>query len=173
MKFLKRHYLDKAGLPLPDSGYKNALAAVYWLLIISGIFTLQTNLTPFGIAFNFAVLVPFYTGLRKSPERGLFMGIVIGLIEDGLSRSILGPHILSKGMVGFLSPLLAGRFFVWTPLFGSIALFVVTFLDGLIVYACKGIFLAPPALFKIAVLYIFIQSIVNAPIGYFIRPRHE
>jgi cell shape-determining protein MreD len=97
----------------------------------------------------------------------------IGLVEDSLTHSILGPNILSKGMVGLLSPLMSGRFFIWTPLFGIAALFGMTFLDGLVSYGARGLFLSPPMEFTEAVTNIFFQSLINAPIGFFIRPRDE
>jgi rod shape-determining protein MreD len=172
MKLFKRHYLDKKGLPVIDAERKWQ-DILFWTVIITALFAVKTNITVFGTSLNLTVLVPFYFGLKKSPEKGLMIGVTVGLIEDSLSNTILGPNIISKGSIGILSSLLLGRFFVWTPLFGVLACFAITFFDSIIVYTCRELFFVQPALFKGAVVKMLVQSAFNAPIGYFIKPADE
>jgi len=172
MNYFRKEKLDSRGFPKPPSKSRVALVLL-WALAISALFVLQTNIVFWDFTLNLAVLVPFYIGLKRSPEKGMIAGAGIGLIEDSISLSITGPHILSKGIVGLLSPLLAGRFFIWTPLFGVLALFLMTFIDGFLVYAAKSIFQEPPSDMQNALLEILVQAAINAPLGFFIKPREE
>lgn len=172
MNYFRREKLDRKGYPKPPSKSKLVLVS-FWILVICAIFVLQTNLFFWDVTLNLSVLVPFYMGLRRSPEKGMLSGVGMGLIEDSISLSITGPHILSKGVVGLISPLLAGKFFIWTPLFGVFALFLMTFLDGFLVYAAKSVFQEPPTGMQNALLEILVQSSINAPLGFFIKPREE
>lgn len=170
MNYFKKQRLDERAFPDLPSRSK-LIPVAFWMLVIVIVFFIQTNIRLFGAALNLAVLIPFFIGVRKSPEKGLLAGIGIGLIQDSLSHAIIGPHILSKGMVGLISPLMSGKFFIWTPLFGIASLFAMTFLDGMVVYASMSIFQSVSSSLSQVLLDILIQSLINAPVGYFIRPR--
>jgi rod shape-determining protein MreD len=172
MKIFKKHYLDHRGYPKLAAPSKWKSLA-FWILVVTALIVIKTNVTLFGVSLNLTVLIPFYFGLKRSPEKGLVAGIIVGLIEDSLSNTILGPNILSKGAVGMLSSLLSGRFFIWTPAFGIAACFAMSFLDVLIVYVSRELFFVNPGIFKYAAGRMLIQSLINAPIGYFIRPKDE
>lgn len=172
MKIFKRHYLDARGLPVVVTRRKWGDIA-FWAVLITGLFVLKTHISIFGTSLNLTVLVPFYFGLKKSPEKGFLIGILVGLIEDSLSSTIMGPNILSKGSIGILSSLFLGRFFIWTPFFGILACFTVTLFDSFIVYICRELFFVQPAPFKGAVLKMLFQSALNAPLGFFMRPSNE
>ncbi|MEE9523140.1 MAG: rod shape-determining protein MreD [Thermodesulfovibrionales bacterium] len=172
MKTFKKSYLDHKGFPVLASS-KKWQVILFWTLIVAVLIVIKTNVTLFGVSLNLTVLIPFYFGLKRSPEKGLLAGVIVGLVEDSLSNTILGPNILSKGTVGMLSSLLSGRFFIWTPLFGIAACFAMSFLDVLIVYMSRELFFVNPGMFKHAAMRMFIQSLINAPIGYFIRPKDE
>lgn len=172
MNYFRKEKLDSRGFPKPPS--KSRLGVVFiWSLVITAAFIIQTNVSFWGFTLNLTVLIPFFVGLRRSPERGMLAGAGIGLIEDSISLAITGPHILSKGIVGLFSPLMAGKFFIWTPLFGVFALFLMSFLDGFLVYSAKAVFQSPPSGLQNALLEFLIQAIINAPLGYFIRPSEE
>jgi rod shape-determining protein MreD len=172
MKIFKKSYLDHKGFPVLASPNKWQVI-LFWTLVVTVLIVIKTNITLFGVSLNLTVLIPFYFGLKRSPEKGLLAGVIVGLVEDSLSNTILGPNILSKGTVGVLSSLLSGRFFIWTPLFGIAACFAMSFLDVLIVYVSRELFFVNPGMFKHAAMRMLIQSLINAPIGYFIRPKDE
>lgn len=172
MKIFKKHYLDHRGFP--ELAAPNRWKVVFfWTLIVTTLIVIKSNITLFGVSLNLTVLIPFYFGLKRSPEKGLVAGIIVGLIEDSLSNTLLGPNILSKGTVGMLSSLLSGRLFIWTPVFGIAACFAMSFLDVFIVYVSRELFFVNPGIFKHAAGRMIIQSLINAPIGYFIRPKDE
>ncbi len=172
MRMFKRHYLDVKGFP--ETVRKSPLLSVLkWIAVVTALIIIQTNIHPFELHLNFTIIVPVFLGLRRSSEHGMLAGVLVGLLEDTLSNTILGPHMLAMGVVGFLAPLLAGRFFIWTPLFGVAALFAMSATDSLIVLLSRKIFFTQIMPLKSALLAIMFQSLVNAPVGYFIRPRDE
>ncbi|MGW8272416.1 MAG: hypothetical protein ACWGN7_03390 [Thermodesulfovibrionales bacterium] len=149
----------------------SALSLVLWLLGLIAIFIIQMNVSMFGVFLNLIVLVPFYVGVRSTPEKGLLAGIGVGFFQDGLGLGLIGPNMLSKGVVGLLSPLMAGKFFIWTRVFGMVTMFTMTFLDGWMVYASKSVFQSISTDLDVVFRDVLIQSLINAPLGYLIKPR--
>jgi rod shape-determining protein MreD len=146
---------------------------VLWAAILLFTFVLQGSISFFDISPNLTVILACYAGIRKREVKGMLIGSVIGMIEDSLSGAFLGPHLLSKGLIGYLSSLTYSRFFIWTPLLGIITMSVLTFIDGLIIFASRSIFDRMPASFLVALFMIVIQSLFNAPFGFILRPKTE
>ena len=144
-----------------------------WAAILLFAFVLQGSISFFDISPNLTVILACYAGIKKREVNGMLIGSVIGLIEDSLSGAFLGPHLLSKGLIGYLSSLTYSRFFIWTPLLGIITVSVLTFIDGLIIFASRSIFDRMPAGFLVALFMIVIQSLLNAPFGFILRPKTE
>jgi len=144
-----------------------------WAAILLFAFVLQGSISFFDISPNLTVILACYAGIKKREVNGMLIGSVIGIIEDSLSGAFLGPHLLSKGLIGYLSSLTYSRFFIWTPLLGIITVSVLTFIDGLIIFASRSIFERMPAGFLVALFMIVIQSLLNAPFGFILRPKTE
>jgi rod shape-determining protein MreD len=144
-----------------------------WAAILLFAFVLQGSISFFDISPNLTVILACYAGIKKREVNGMLIGSVIGIIEDSLSGAFLGPHLLSKGLIGYLSSLTYSRFFIWTPLLGIITVSVLTFIDGLIIFASRSIFDRMPAGFLVALFMIVIQSLLNAPFGFILRPKTE
>jgi rod shape-determining protein MreD len=140
-------------------------AVVFFLALI-----MQGSLSLFDIVPNFTVLAAFYAGIKYGDIRGLAIGAVAGIIEDSLSGAFIGPNLLSKGLVGYLSSFLYQRFFVWNPLLGTISVAMVTFADGLTVFFLRSLFDRMPVGAGAALLIIVVQSLLNAPLGLFLKP---
>ena len=109
--------------------------------------------------------------MKKGEVPGMFFGALIGLIEDIISGVLLGPNILSKGLIGYLSSSLYRKLFIWTPFIGVINIFSLTFLDSSIVFILRSIFDKIPLNIGTALFIIIVQSIINAPLGIFIKPK--
>ena len=136
-------------------------------------FFLQGRISVLGISPDLTALVVFYTGLRYGETKGLLLGIITGAIEDSLSLSFIGPHMLSKAIIGFSSYFFAsGGLLRWTPVLGIFSVAFLTFTDNLVVILTKAMFDRMPALFSTAMFVSFMQSLLNAPAGIFIRPKH-
>jgi len=109
--------------------------------------------------------------MKRGEIPGMFFGALIGLIEDIITGGLLGPNILSKGLIGYLSSSLYRKLFIWTPLVGAINIFSLTFLDSSIVFILRSIFDKIPVDIGAALFIIMVQSLVNAPLGIFIKPK--
>ena len=63
------------------------------------------------------LLVTIYFGLSKrNPSSGLLLGMVIGLLQDSLSRTPLGLYGIAKTLVGFLASSIGARIDVEHPI---------------------------------------------------------
>jgi len=63
------------------------------------------------------LLVTIYFALsRRNPSSGLMLGMVVGLLQDSLSRTPLGLYGISKTLVGFLGSSLGARIDVEHPI---------------------------------------------------------
>jgi rod shape-determining protein MreD len=142
-----------------------------WAIIVLLTFLVQGSISLMHIKLNLTALLVCSMGLKKGETPGMFFGAFIGLVEDSLSGVLLGPNILSKGLIGYLSSSLYKRLFIWTPLLGVINIFSLTFLDSSLVFMLRSAFDTIPVNLGSAFFIIMIQSIVNAPIGIFLKPK--
>lgn len=144
-----------------------------WAGAILLTFFLQSRVSVLDIPPDLTAILVFYAGIRHGETKGLLTGVLIGALEDSISSSIIGPNLLGKGMVGFsASFFISGGVFRWTPVLGIVALSFLTFLDNSIVYLSRSIFDKMPAPPASALFIAVMQSLINAPAGIFIRPKH-
>jgi rod shape-determining protein MreD len=144
---------------------------VVWVLVAAFIFILQGSISLFDITPNLTAALACYAGIKKREIKGMFLGSLIGIIEDSLSGPFLGPNLLSKGLIGYLSSFIYSRFFIWTPLLGVISISVLTLIDGFIVFMSRGIFDKTPVSIGSAAFIIIFQALLNAPLGIFLKPN--
>jgi rod shape-determining protein MreD len=143
-----------------------------WIVIILFTFFIEERISIFHVSPNFTVLLVYYVGIRKGGTEGLFLGSIIGAIQDSISSAFLGPNLLSKGIVGYFSSFMSGSFFRWTPLLGAIGIGVLTIVDDTVVFATRSFFDRMPTSIKAAAFKIIIQSLINVPLGLFLRPKN-
>lgn len=145
---------------------------LYWTIAIYLAFLFQGKFFILGTPLNLTVLLAYYAGIRCGETRGLFLGALIGALQDIMASSIIGPNLMSKGIVGFASSyFISGSVFRWTPLFGLIIIFALTFFDNTLVFMSRSMFVGMPKTFSDAFLIAVTQSLMNAPVGMFIRPK--
>lgn len=142
-----------------------------WAVIILFTFFIKGRISLFGVTPNFTSVLVYYAGIRKGEFGGILLGTLIGSVEDSLSGAFLGPNLLSKGIVGYFSSFMSGSFFRWTPLLGAIGISVLTLADNVLVLVSRSFFERMPVSIKAAVFIIVIQSLINAPLGIFLRPK--
>jgi rod shape-determining protein MreD len=142
-----------------------------WTSIIFLTFIIQESVSLFNVTPDLTLVLVFYVGIRKGEVKGIFFGSLIGIIEDSLSGTLLGPNLLSKGLAGYLSSLIYSRFFIWTPLLGIISISALTLIDSSIVFISRSIFAKIPAGTGAAFFAIVMQSVLNAPFGILLRPE--
>jgi rod shape-determining protein MreD len=144
-----------------------------WAGIIFVTFGIQGSVSLFDVTPNFTVILACYAGIREGEVKGLLFGSLIGIIEDSLSGNLLGPHLLSKGLTGYLAAFLYGKIFVWTPVLGILTIMVLTVVDSFAVYTARSVFGTMPSGIGSAAFIIAMQSIMNAPLGIFLKKRKE
>jgi rod shape-determining protein MreD len=136
-------------------------------------FFLQGRISLLGISPDLTALVIFFAGMRYGETRGLLLGILTGAIEDGLTGSFVGPHMLSKGIIGFSSSFfISGGFFRWTPVLGAIAVALLTVSDNMVVFWTRTIFNKMPSTLSEAFFVTVMQALLNTPAGIFMGPKH-
>jgi rod shape-determining protein MreD len=146
---------------------------IFWIAVTFFTFLIQGSISIFDITPNLTTVLACYAGIRKKEKKGMFMGSLIGLVEDNIASPFLGPNLLSKGLIGYFSSLVYSRFFVWTPVLGMISISVLTLADGFVVLMSRSIFDKMPVNFWAAAFIVLIQSLLNAPFGIFLKPKKE
>jgi rod shape-determining protein MreD len=95
-------------------------AAVVLALVLQAFFPVHLRWANF---LEFPLLVTLYFALSKrNPSSGLLLGMVIGLLQDSLSRTPLGLYGIAKTLVGFVGSSIGARLDVEHP----IARFILT-----------------------------------------------
>lgn len=147
---------------------------VFGLQFIINNYLVQVNIV-LALVYIFSILtISERTGFASArPEaKATLFGASAGLLEDILAGSIIGPSMLSKGMAGYLSCyLFSDLIFIWTPLWGSLAIGLLTLLDGFIIVTLRNTFsdmyLSGPGSFA----SVFYQALLNVPLGILVRAR--
>src|SRR5512147_2878549 len=103
-------------------------------------FLLQIKISILGVPPDLTAAVAYYFGITGGSTKGVLFGSLIGLIEDSVGGSILGPNLLGKGLVGFFSSFMSGSPLRWTPLLGIVSLAILTLMDGSIILLSRAIF---------------------------------
>ncbi|MDH5768977.1 MAG: rod shape-determining protein MreD [Nitrospirota bacterium] len=147
------------------------MSYIFWAIIIVLIFIIQGKVSLFDVVPNFIFVVAYYAGIRGEKVYGTLLGSLIGAVQDSLSGIFLGPNLLSKGLVGYFSSCMSGSFFRWTPLLGIIGISILTVFDGTVVFLSRSIFERMPVSIGTALFMVTLQSLINAPLGLFLKPR--
>ncbi len=135
-------------------------------------FVIQMKVSIFGVSPDLTAVVAYYFGIKGGPVRGIFLGSLIGIVEDSMAGIFLGPNLLGKGVVGYFSSFMSGSLFRWTPLLGMVSLFALTVLDGVMVVLSRTIFEAAPSSLTRWMLVVVTQGLLNTVLGIAIRPRN-
>src|SRR5215510_7488743 len=113
------------------------------------------------------LLITVYFGLsRRNPSTGLLLGMVIGLLQDSLSKTPLGLFGLSKTLIGYLASSIGARLDTEHPL----ARFALTgaffaLQQGIVILTRKLLLAQPQPWFTMSLL---IACVVNATLGVFL-----
>ncbi|HTR45178.1 MAG TPA: hypothetical protein VMH06_05655 [Thermodesulfovibrionales bacterium] len=142
----------------------------FLVLAAAAALVLQTTVTFYGLSPALTTLVAYYVGISSGAAKGTLFGSLLGMVEDSISGGMIGPNLLGKGMVGLFSSFLSGGPFRWSPLLGTLALFILTVLEGVLVFIVKGVYEALPAPPARAALILALQGALNACAGVLIKP---
>ncbi len=158
--------------------------ALKWILLTVLVFLLQTQCSFIRDFSNLTVILVYCFGLKshkrnsdrgypgsKSELEGVAFGVIIGLMEDVLSGSIIGPGLLSKGLLGLMTPVVfTDMIFKWTPLWGAIVVVIFTLFDAMLVVCSRIMFTGVHVTGAILFQAMCVQSVMNMPFGILLRP---
>jgi cell shape-determining protein MreD len=155
-----------------------------WAIFIFLTFLIQTQLSILGKPLNLSIVLVYFFSLKSLPRshktdvyfgsrseiKSTVFGAFVGLLEDILSGSIIGPNFFSKGLTGFLTIVVFTEVvFKWTPLLGVITIVVFTILDGVMVAVSMIIFTSINISILDALRTILIQTVANIPFGIILK----
>ena len=119
------------------------------------------------------VLVCLYT-LKYGQAKGVALGVIAGLLIDTANGFILGPNILSKAMVAFLTGTIKDNLFQWNAFINALVVTILSVADIFLIFISLEIFSKASFLNRsweslvIQVIYTLMASIVLYPL--LIRP---
>lgn len=156
-----------------------------WSLLAAVAFLMQTQFSSMHVPVNITVILVYSFGLKnlervstreyfgsKTEIQSTLFGATIGLIEDALLGSVIGPNLLGKGLIGFITPVIfADVVFRWTPFWGMMVAIAFTLLDGVIVIGSRAVFSDLNINFVQAFLNVLIQAVINIPFGMLLKPK--
>ncbi|MDD5542970.1 MAG: rod shape-determining protein MreD [Acidobacteriia bacterium] len=120
---------------------------------------------PFLSRLDLPLIVVIYFGLaQRQPTHGLVIGMITGLLQDGLSHGALGMNGLTKMLVGFLASSISGRVEVDYPVIRIAALLAFSVLNLLIFMLLEKLFFA--ARFSWAHYHLIDSPVLNAVVGF-------
>ena len=137
-------------------------AAVVLALVLQAFFPVHFRWANY---LELPLLVTLYFALSKrNPSSGLMLGMVIGLLQDSLSRTPLGLYGIAKTLVGYVGSSIGARLDVEHP----VARFILTvgfYLFHHAVFALTSRLLLAQQGESYLTLPILIASVVNAVIA--------
>ncbi|MBF0343121.1 MAG: rod shape-determining protein MreD [Nitrospirae bacterium] len=143
-----------------------------WLLVVMCALVLDES-SFFDYRFNFTTLLVFYIGVQWPISRAFLWAFMIGLVLDSLSLRLIGPHILSKVIVVFLTYFFKTGIFNLASLLSAILCFVFTIIDGIVVYISLSLFDVRPTPPAAAINLITFQAVVNSIMAYYLFEKNE
>jgi rod shape-determining protein MreD len=105
--------------------------AIVAIVVVQGILAAKFKLF---VYLDLPLICSVYFGFTLgNPIASIFIGSALGLMQDGLSGTVLGTNGFSKTLLGFLAASAGSKFNVDQPVTRVFALFLFTLADGLLV----------------------------------------
>ncbi|GER93406.1 hypothetical protein A45J_1146 [hot springs metagenome] len=109
---------------------------------------------------------------NRAEIKSMIFGALVGLVEDMLTGSIIGPNFFSKGLIGFLTVVIFTEVvFKWTLFLGVIILAFFTMLDEIIVAGFRVIFTGMNIDIIDVLKTTVMQIVVSIPFGIILKPK--
>ncbi len=159
-----------------------------WIIAAALALLLQPKLSLFECPLNLSVAVVYAFGIKNAIQqssakgsgdvsreiKATIFGAVVGLIEDGMTGSLIGPNVLSKGLTGFISSFVfRDIFFLWGSALGGLVLCLLTIADGVVVVWIRLLFSNTVIGGRAVVDLVMIQAIMNIPVGLLVNPGQK
>jgi len=164
------------------------MTPIVWVFFAAFALLLQPKLALFDCPFNLTLALVYAFGIKTASRqpaasssddvtreiRSTLFGAGMGLMEDAMIGSIIGPNLLSKGLAGFMSSIVyRDVFFQWESVVGGVVLAVLTLLDGIVVITARQLFSNTASGGPVVVELVIIQAIMNIPLGLILKPEQN
>lgn len=144
------------------------------------IFSIQTALLPFvslgGATPSLPLILTVYCGVHFRGGRGIGMGFLIGLVQDGLSGGLLGINTLSKSLIAFAFFRMKGKIVIDGVIPVGFFVILASFFDGLVYYIVSSMLLKAEIssgfLFSQLPLFALCNTLA-APILFYLLKRNQ
>ncbi|MGH9789916.1 MAG: rod shape-determining protein MreD [Candidatus Acidiferrales bacterium] len=150
--------------------HKYSLLAVWGTVFLA--LLLQASLPiyfPRAALLDLPLLITLYFGLsRRNPSTGLLLGMAVGLLQDGISRTPIGLYGIAKTVVGFGASSIGARLDVEHPLARALLMFVFFHVHQIVFAATRRLLLQESEQFFSVEL--LIASLVNAALSVLLFP---
>lgn len=107
-------------------------------LVLIFLFSAQTTFLEVfsigGVTPDLALIMVIYCGIHFQGNRGIGMGVIVGVIQDCLSGGLLGINTLSKGLTGLFFSALKDKIIVEGLIPISFFIITTSLLDGMIYF---------------------------------------
>jgi len=148
--------------------YTGAVIVVSFLALV-----LQAFLNKYGRwpeLLDLPLLVTFYFGAsRRNPVSGLFLGAVIGILQDALSHGRpIGLYGIAKTLVGYIASSIGGRVDTEHPLSRFILVFLAFHFHQAVLATTQRVLLNRPESFFS--LHLLVGSLVSAAFALLLFP---
>jgi rod shape-determining protein MreD len=119
----------------------------------------------------------YFAVMRRSPVRGLFIGMALGLAQDSFSRYPIGMYGLCKTIVGYFAASIGAQFDVEHPLVRFSLCFVFYVFHQFMYWVLQRALLDQPLLFEIRgeLILAAINALIGVALFHFLDKlrRHE
>ena len=145
--------------------YSGTVAVVCFLALV-----LQAFLNKFSTHFQLLelpLLVVAYFGLsRRNSVSGMFLGTVVGLLQDGISHTPIGLYGIAKAVIGYIASSVGARLDTEHPISRFILMFLFFHIHQIILAITIHLLLASSEpLFSVQLL---VASLINSAVAVFL-----
>jgi rod shape-determining protein MreD len=118
-------------------------SVIKWIALFFAAFVLQTTIVPaisiMGVKPDLLVLFLFMLAIKVGILPAIYIGFVIGLVQDLYSPSILGQSALAKTVAGFFAGLFNEKVMRLDPLFQGVLLIFTFFVNDIVIFMVQFI----------------------------------
>ncbi|MFZ0466319.1 MAG: rod shape-determining protein MreD [Candidatus Acidiferrales bacterium] len=145
--------------------YGGTVIIVCFLALVTEAFL--NKFTPRFQVLELPLLAVVYFGLsRRNSATGMFLGAIVGILQDGVSHMPIGLYGIAKACIGYLASSIGARLDTEHPISRLILMFLFFHIHQAIFAFISRILLARSVPFFS--LHLLIASIINAVIAVFL-----
>ncbi|MHB8486338.1 MAG: rod shape-determining protein MreD [Candidatus Acidiferrales bacterium] len=145
--------------------YSGTVAGVCFLALV-----LQAFLNKFSTHFQLLelpLLVVVYFGLsRRNSVSGMFLGTLVGLLQDGISHTPIGLYGIAKAIIGYIASSVGARLDTEHPVSRFILMFLFFHIHQVVLAITIHLLLASSEPFFS--VHLLIASLINSAVAVFL-----